>query len=81
MGLEFTEIGYPTSGGQISGPAFMYEVRLPSPNQKVFIADFGTPHNPTWRIRHEIEGKPKEWEGNYNSRDDALAAIEKAIAA
>jgi len=47
----------------------------------VYIADFGTLHNPNWKIRREAEGNPEEWEGSDESRDDALAVIDKAIAA
>jgi hypothetical protein len=77
MNLECSEIAFPTSGGQRSGPAFMYEVRSFSSNQKFFIADFGTSDNPSWKILREVAADSKEWAGNYNSREDALAVIEK----
>lgn len=53
MSLEWTELAYSTDWGQKSGPAFIYEVRVPSLNQKVYIA---APHNPNWKIRREAEG-------------------------
>ena len=55
-----------------------YEVVGMPPGQEARIGRF-TPHPDRWRILRIIDGKQGEWEGSYDTAEQALATLEKIL--
>ena len=76
--LTLHEIGWlrdgPTFG---TGVVFQYRVGNLPPGVQVLISNFGTPHRDVWKIMRIEDDLQEEWNGSYESAEQALAALQK----
>ena len=66
--------GRPTIGRK--GPTIQYKVGGLPPEERAFIANFGRGHKDSWRVFHTKRGIDADWNGDYKTADDALAALQ-----
>ena len=60
-----------------TGPITQYEVTGFPPGQEASIANFGSVHRDSWRIFRVKDSIDSGWMGDYNTAEDALAALQQ----
>jgi hypothetical protein len=62
-----------------SGTALGYRVTGLPPREEARISNFGGPNHADWRYLRTSNGKSADWTGNYESAQDALAALQRDL--
>jgi hypothetical protein len=72
--------GLPTYLNGVRGDNYQYQVNGMPDGQKAFTTKkSGSILEPRWEVRIEENGVTSEWVGDYETKEDALAAIQKEV--
>lgn len=76
MTLTKHEVGW-VRNGPVYGTGLVYQYRVGGlpPNEKAFIANFGSCHHARWKTLRVRDGVSGGWRGDYASADDALTSM------
>jgi len=78
MNLTLHEIGWVRDGPIFgTGTVYQYRVGHMPPGYQALIANFGAPHRNDWKIMRIDDDAQEEWNGSYQSAEEALAVLQK----
>jgi len=76
--LELQPIGWVRDGPVFgSGDVYQYRVQHMPVGYQALIANFGAPHRHDWRIMRIDDDMQEDWNGHYETAEEALAVLQK----